>query len=392
MKLAEEKGSFVCVSSLCLSSLFFFAIIRGAQVEPSSSWMRRRGLSEGTALDPKTIVFKQEVQQVKLKSMSHSGDVVKTTNYNEIMKSLRPQNAPLGPINLSTLPKETYEQFGEYNFAKPVMQGEVPGASITMAQIPPQAGPFMKFIDSDRGFEGKWSKDLLNALMNADKKGEDISPPHYPNAAFEICTGLKLLNEAMESKHDEEATLKVLVAGSISPWVESLVLNSDLNLHNGKVHVTDYNPLEIEDPRIEFVSMEDLKASARSPGFDAIISFSSIEHDGLGRYGDPVNPQGDIAAMAEYHSMLKDHGVMVLGVPCNCINSQGYVEANYHRDYNMARLNVMFCGFDNTLGDGMARINPPNWDGKCDISWQYQPVFIYEKTKSIDCYLDALGA
>lgn len=31
--------------------------------------------------------------------------------------------------------------------------------------------------------------------------------------------------------------------------------------------------------------------------FDAIVSFSGLEHDGLGRYGDPLNPYGDLSAM-----------------------------------------------------------------------------------------------
>ncbi len=32
--------------------------------------------------------------------------------------------------------------------------------------------------------------------------------------------------------------------------------------------------------------------------FDAMISFSSLEHSGLGRYGDPFNPWGDRITMA----------------------------------------------------------------------------------------------
>jgi hypothetical protein len=32
--------------------------------------------------------------------------------------------------------------------------------------------------------------------------------------------------------------------------------------------------------------------------FDAIVTFSSIEHSGLGRYGDALNPWGDIIAIA----------------------------------------------------------------------------------------------
>ena len=39
--------------------------------------------------------------------------------------------------------------------------------------------------------------------------------------------------------------------------------------------------------------------------FDAIVSFSGLEHDGLGRYGDPVNPYGDFSAMREIWLCLK---------------------------------------------------------------------------------------
>jgi hypothetical protein len=30
--------------------------------------------------------------------------------------------------------------------------------------------------------------------------------------------------------------------------------------------------------------------------FDAVVSFSSIEHSGLGRYGDGLNPWADLVA------------------------------------------------------------------------------------------------
>ncbi len=31
-----------------------------------------------------------------------------------------------------------------------------------------------------------------------------------------------------------------------------------------------------------------------------MVSFSSLEHSGLGRYGDQLNPHGDLIAMARY--------------------------------------------------------------------------------------------
>ncbi len=32
--------------------------------------------------------------------------------------------------------------------------------------------------------------------------------------------------------------------------------------------------------------------------FDIMVSFSSLEHSGLGRYGDELNPWGDLITMA----------------------------------------------------------------------------------------------
>ena len=49
--------------------------------------------------------------------------------------------------------------------------------------------------------------------------------------------------------------------------------------------------------------------------FTAIISYSSIEHDGLGRYGDPINPGGDVAAMREFWRWIRPGGLLYLGVP-----------------------------------------------------------------------------
>ena len=33
--------------------------------------------------------------------------------------------------------------------------------------------------------------------------------------------------------------------------------------------------------------------------FDAVVTFSSVEHSGLGRYFDMINPWGDLLTMAK---------------------------------------------------------------------------------------------
>ena len=41
----------------------------------------------------------------------------------------------------------------------------------------------------------------------------------------------------------------------------------------------------------------------------------SFDHDGLGRYGDPLNPAGDLVAMETVKRVLKDEGLLFLTVP-----------------------------------------------------------------------------
>ena len=38
---------------------------------------------------------------------------------------------------------------------------------------------------------------------------------------------------------------------------------------------------------------------------------ASIEHDGLGRYGDPIHPLGDVAALGEFAMLLRPGGLLV---------------------------------------------------------------------------------
>uniref|UniRef100_A0A914XVS8 DUF268 domain-containing protein n=1 Tax=Panagrolaimus superbus TaxID=310955 RepID=A0A914XVS8_9BILA len=76
--------------------------------------------------------------------------------------------------------------------------------------------------------------------------------------------------------------------------------------------------------------------------FDFIVSFSSIEHSGLGRYGDPIDPIGDIREMNKIHCMLKPKGLLFLGFPVGVDK----VVFNAHRIYGRIRLGMMFEGFN----------------------------------------------
>lgn len=50
--------------------------------------------------------------------------------------------------------------------------------------------------------------------------------------------------------------------------------------------------------------------------FDVVMTISTIEHVGLGRYGDPIIPDGDKEAMNEIERVLKPRGQMIMTIPC----------------------------------------------------------------------------
>ena len=56
----------------------------------------------------------------------------------------------------------------------------------------------------------------------------------------------------------------------------------------------------------------------KGPIFDAVVSFSSIEHSGLGRYGEALNPWGDLITMAKAWCLTKLGGKFLIGKSKTC--------------------------------------------------------------------------
>ena len=110
--------------------------------------------------------------------------------------------------------------------------------------------------------------------------------------------------------------------------------------------------------------------------FDACLSISSFEHDGLGRYGDPLNPNGDLEAMQKMKGVLKPAGVMFLSVPIGIDT----VWFNVHRVYGEHRFYELIKGWEalNRYGFNALSFNSTINNGS---STTYQPVIVLENQK-----------
>jgi hypothetical protein len=124
----------------------------------------------------------------------------------------------------------------------------------------------------------------------------------------------------------------VLVIGSEQPWLEIICLS----LGASKVTTLEYGKIISEHPQIQTLTPDEFREKANNGTldlFDGILSHSSIGHAGLGRYGDALNPWGDLLSVARGYCVTKDDGFMVLGLP----TGRDQVAFNAHRGYGYVR-------------------------------------------------------
>ena len=156
----------------------------------------------------------------------------------------------------------------------------------------------------------------------------------------------------------------VAIIGSVIPWYEAVVLSFD-----GKPTTIEYNKIITDHPSLEVMTSSEYSINPRK--FDVILSVSSLEHDGLGRYGDPINPNGDIQWMQQARNMLKKNGILILSIPVG----KDRLFWNAHRQYGEKRLKRIFEKWKclATFGFSSSDVNVFEYTG-------HQPVFVLGPT------------
>jgi len=109
------------------------------------------------------------------------------------------------------------------------------------------------------------------------------------------------------------------------------------------VRFYDYRPAPLHLPGL----MCDRADLTRLPFPDgSVLSLSCmhvVEHVGLGRYGDPLDYDGDLKAMAELRRVVAPGGQLLLVVP---IGGESRIQFNAHRIYTYRQVLTAFPGFE----------------------------------------------
>lgn len=77
----------------------------------------------------------------------------------------------------------------------------------------------------------------------------------------------------------------------------------------------DFRPYPFTHPNFKVVQANILSWDPPREEYDCVISVSTIEHVGLGGYGDPAKNDGDKIAVAKLLAALKPGGKLIVSVP-----------------------------------------------------------------------------
>jgi hypothetical protein len=100
----------------------------------------------------------------------------------------------------------------------------------------------------------------------------------------------------------------------------------------------DYRPADLKLSNLESHEGDLMKLSFPDNSINSLSCMHTVEHIGLGRYGDPIDPNGDIKAGAELKRVLQEEGYLLFVTPVG----QPKIEFNAHRIYSYEMILDMF--------------------------------------------------
>ena len=157
--------------------------------------------------------------------------------------------------------------------------------------------------------------------------GEKISSTAFDKSYYyqDTWASRKIFQRRPESVLDIGST--VLYSGIISQFVPTTFV--------------DIRPIQVDLPGLTVVDGSILELPFEDFSQNFITSLCVMEHIGLGRYGDPIMPDGARRACAEINRVLKPGGEIVLsvpvGVPC--------IAYNAHRIFSREQFLSYFPGY-----------------------------------------------
>lgn len=92
----------------------------------------------------------------------------------------------------------------------------------------------------------------------------------------------------------------------------------------------DYRPADLKLSNLETQKGDLLNLPFKNNSVESISCMHTVEHVGLGRYGDPIDPDGDLKAINELKRVLAPNGSLLFVIPIG----KPKIMFNAHRIYS----------------------------------------------------------
>lgn len=116
------------------------------------------------------------------------------------------------------------------------------------------------------------------------------------------------------------------------------------------IEVFDIRPITTRIPGVEFKQADMMKPEQEMEACcDSLSCLHALEHFGLGRYGDPIDPQGWEHGLANMSRLLREGGTLYLSVPIGVER----VEFNANRIFDPRTVVLIAGKYELLLNDFM---------------------------------------
>ena len=151
--------------------------------------------------------------------------------------------------------------------------------------------------------------------------------PLDPTYFFQDSWAAKKIYE-IKPKHHYDVGSSVKTIGILSQFVP--------------ITMIDIRPIELKLENLYFQEGSILKLPFEDNSLETISSLCVVEHIGLGRYGDPIDPYGSEKAIKELKRVLNIGGIILFSVP---VDSENKIYFNAHRAFTRKYILELFEDF-----------------------------------------------